>query len=238
MRLIFILILVLAVGFSFYQWGRPLWVPVYQKVVGKRTVDDVLKRYGDKAKQRLLPNFKEAGITYPPKKIKLLALKEEAQLELWATNDQGYKQIKTYDIQAASGVMGPKLREGDLQVPEGVYQLEYLNPNSSYHLSMKINYPNAFDLQHAKAEGRTKPGTNIFIHGKAVSIGCLAMGDKTIEELFTLVATIGRKNVEVIIAPTDPRKHDILPFAKNQPDWVTTLYKQIDQVFKESVREK
>ena len=70
---------------------------------------------------------------------------------------------------------------------------------------MKLNYPNEFDLAHAKIEGRTKPGSNIFIHGKAVSIGCLAMGDKTIEELFILANDVGINNITVVISPLDPR---------------------------------
>ena len=72
-------------------------------------------------------------------------------------------------------------------MPEGVYRIVALNPNSSYHLSMKLDYPTEFDLSKARAEGRTRPGSDIFIHGKAVSIGCVAVGDDAIEEIFVLV---------------------------------------------------
>jgi murein L,D-transpeptidase YafK len=74
-------------------------------------------------------------------------------------------------MKRASGKAGPKLREGDGQVPEGIYRIDGLNPNSSYHLSLKLNYPNDFDLEQARTEGRTELGGDIFIHGKAVSIG-------------------------------------------------------------------
>ena len=126
-------------------------------------------------------------------------------------------------------MLGPKLQEGDRQVPEGIYQLEYLNPNSSYHLSLKINYPNAFDLKHAMLEGRDEPGSNIFIHGKAVSIGCLAMGDRAIEEIFVLVAKTGRNNVTVAIAPSDPRKNS-LENTTNQA-WISQLYQELSAFF-------
>lgn len=216
-----------------YKHASTLWEPIYQKVAGKMSVNDVIERYGAEAESRLVPYFATAGIAYPPNKIVLLAVKDERKLELWASDDASLKFIRTYDVKAASGVLGPKLAEGDRQVPEGIYQLEYLNPNSAYHLSMKINYPNAFDLKYAREEGRNQPGTNIFIHGKAVSIGCLAMGDQTIEELFVLVAKIGRKNVEVAIAPSDPRKGSILALAAPEKPWVLNLYTQITTFFQQ-----
>ena len=95
---------------------------------------------------------------------------------------------------------------------------------------MKLNYPNAFDSQWAKKEGRTEPGTNIFIHGKAVSVGCLAMGDPAIEELFVLVSEIGKAQVSVIIAPVDPRKQTLSPAEGDKP-WVATLYQDIERAF-------
>ena len=135
--------------------------------------------------------------------------------------------IRDYSIQAASGVSGPKLRQGDRQVPEGVYRIAGLNPNSHYHLSMKLNYPNEFDLYHADQEGRFDPGGDIFIHGKAVSIGCLAMGDEAIEELFVLAAQVGKENVKVVIAPRDPRTLPLDTDTEGMPEWAGELYDQI-----------
>ena len=97
---------------------------------------------------------------------------------------------------------------------------------------MKVNYPNEFDLDHAEYDGRTDLGGDIFIHGKAVSIGCLAMGDEAIEELFVLAAHVGTENIKVIIAPSDPRKTPLDPFLPNLPEWTPELYRRItDQVF-------
>ena len=115
-------------------------------------------------------------------------------------------------------------------MPEGIYQLAYLNPNSSYHLSLKVNYPNAFDQKYAAIEGRDTPGTNIFIHGKAVSIGCLAIGDSAIEELFVLAAKTGISNVAVAIAPTDPRIANLENTTEKA--WVDVLYNDLTHFFK------
>lgn len=207
--------------------GRWLWVPAYRAVAGSRTVKDVLRRYGPAADKRLRPRFQRAGVAYPPKRIALLGFKAEKRLELWAESGGRWVLVHGYPVLAASGRAGPKLREGDRQVPEGIYRIEGLNPNSSYHLSMRLNYPNAFDLKHARAEGRTQPGSDIFLHGKAVSIGCLAMGDDAIEELFCLVARIGRANVTVILAPNDLRSGKPVTDLKTAPAWVPGLYQQI-----------
>ncbi|MDX8378378.1 MAG: L,D-transpeptidase family protein [Mariprofundales bacterium] len=222
----------------FYIYGRGLWVPVYKNFSGKDTIDSVIEKYGQQAEDRLKPYFEEAGIIYPPKSIKLLAIKDESNIELWASNDSGYKKIKVFKIQAASGSSGPKLIEGDKQVPEGFYKIIGFNPNSSYHLSMKLNYPNEFDLEQANKQGRTNIGSNIFIHGKAVSIGCLAMGDRVIEELFTLVYRVGIENSEVIISPSDPRKKPILISNKLKQPWIPELYQAITIEFIKYYNEK
>jgi murein L,D-transpeptidase YafK len=152
-------------------------------------------------------------------------LKEEGRVELWA-GDRTRRHIRDYDTKAASGGPGPKLREGDLQVPEGLYKILWLNPNSSYHLSMKLDYPNAFDRAKGRADERTRLGGDIFIHGRAVSIGCLAMGDPAIEELFTLVAESGVGNVQVVIAPHDLRTRAATAPTRG-PYWVRELYEAL-----------
>lgn len=227
--LIIILIALLS-AVAFYFFGRGYWAPMKQAINGKRTVADVVEQTGVAAGERLLPHFEKAGVSYPPKEVTLLAMKEEHKLELWAKSDADYRLVHVYDIKKLSGVAGPKLREGDKQVPEGIYKIIGLNPNSAYHLSMKLNYPNDFDLQHAEAEGRTEPGTNIFIHGKAQSIGCLAMGDKNIEELFLLANDVGYANFSVVIAPQDPRFNTLKALATN-PIWTVDLYQRITRAF-------
>jgi len=212
-----------------YVHGRSLWVPVLNMFSETRTVADVVATYGASARDRLRPYFAAAGVAYPPDRVSLLGIKDAARLELWAGSESEQRFVRAYPILALSGGAGPKLREGDRQVPEGLYEIEALNPNSAYHLSLKLNYPNAFDREHAAAEGRGEPGTNIFIHGKAVSIGCLAMGDAAIEELFVLAVDVGKSRVRVAIAPSDPRLHPLSTAV--EPGWVSVLYQQLNAYF-------
>ena len=195
---------------------------------GSRTVDDVRNRYSPIIVPRLTRLFAQSGVTYPPERLGLFAIKEDGALELWAKQKGRWSYIKRYPVKKQSGELGPKLREGDKQVPEGIYQVVGLNPNSRFHLSMKLNYPNRFDLQHAQEEKRYKPGSNIFIHGRASSVGCLAMGDVAIEELFIAVEAVGIENVEVVIAPTDPRKGPLIADSAH-PNWTTNLYRNIEE---------
>ncbi len=223
------LLLVLAVGFWLVRFFRPA-------VVKEETIPSRLKAFGPKVEGRLRPAFDAAGVAYPPARVVLAAFKEEKRLELYAAGEGGaLRRIRTYPIHAASGKLGPKLREGDRQVPEGCYRIEYLNPNSRFHLSMKLDYPNAFDRRHAAAEGRTKPGSDIMIHGNAVSIGCLAMGDPAAEELFVLAALTGIQNVEVIIAPVDFRVRALPPgLEATLPSWTEELYGTIRKALAET----
>lgn len=212
-------------------YGRSFWFPVYIKMVGKRTTQEVYEQYSARIEPKLNSLFAQANLAYPPQKIAFYAIKQEKILELWAKNDGPWTRIKNYPILKMSGKLGPKLREGDKQVPEGIYKIIGLNPNSAYHLSMKLNYPNAFDLKYANQDGRENPGSNIFIHGKAISVGCLAMGDKAIEELFLLSHKMGGKDIEVVISPIDFRHNrPIIP--EGTPVWTMELYQLLIQAGK------
>jgi hypothetical protein len=192
----------------------------------ERTVHDVIALYGPAAEQRLAPYFRLAGVPYPPAALAFLGFKAEKRLEVWVQHQGAWVFIRAYDIAAASGTAGPKLREGDTQVPEGLYTIEALNPNSRFHLSLKLDYPNAFDRQQAALEERDELGGDIFLHGKAVSEGCVAMGDEAIEELFVLVARVGIAQVAVLLAPYDFRQHTV-GSDSDSPPWVETLYGEL-----------
>jgi len=96
----------------------------------------------------------------------------------------------------------------------------------------RINYPNSYDRAKAREEGRTDLGGDIFIHGGAVSIGCVAIGDTAIEELFSLVAKIGRSNVEVIIVPNDIRAGRPARTHPTNPPWTSELHEEIRRALK------
>jgi murein L,D-transpeptidase YafK len=139
-------------------------------------------RHGESIKQQCV----EAGLNYPPGQLFIRAFKHEGEVEAWGRdNSEPMKLIKTWQLTAQSGVPGPKRREGDRQIPEGCYQVVAFNPKSNYHLSLGLDYPNAADRVHSDRE---KPGFDIYIHGSNVSIGCLAIGDDMIEELYLLAA--------------------------------------------------
>ena len=213
--------------------GRGYMEPLIQKARGRRTVADALRRYGLRAEKRLTAHFAQADVAYPPQALTLIAFKHERALEVWAQQDTAWHFVHAYPILSASGKPGPKLREGDLQVPEGFYRIEGLNPNSSYHLSMKLDYPNTFDRQMAKQDGRTNLGGDIFIHGKEVSIGCIAIGDEAIEELFVLVAKMGKDNVTVLTAPNDLRQGPAITQSANTPSWLPGLYAELGKALRE-----
>ena len=142
---------------------------------GHKTVDDRVEQYGKAVHERLAPEFDRIGVVYPPKKITLVGIKQDRLLEVWVSDPP--RLLKTYPILGAIGTLGPKLRKGDRQVPEGLYRIESLNPNSLYHLALRVNYPNSFDKEKAEKDGRSNLGSDIMIHGKSCSVGCLAMGD-------------------------------------------------------------
>jgi murein L,D-transpeptidase YafK len=115
--------------------------------------------------------------------ILIRIFKAESELEVWKAKDDGrFYLFKTYPICSYSGGLGPKINQGDRQAPEGFYLVsqEQMNPNSKYHLSFNIGFPNAYD----RAYGRT--GQDIMVHGDCTSAGCYAMTDGVVEEIFIL----------------------------------------------------
>jgi murein L,D-transpeptidase YafK len=131
---------------------------------------------------RMIALLDEKGMT---KESPILAriFKEESELEIWKQDRTGrYALLKTYPICRWSGELGPKIKEGDRQAPEGFYTIApgQMNPNSSYYLSFNMGYPNAFDRAH----GRT--GAQLMVHGDCSSRGCYAMTDDQIGEIYAL----------------------------------------------------
>jgi len=195
-----------------------------------RTVEQVLTALGPSVERRVRPAFKRVDAAWPPRSIALLAFKEERRLELYVSDaEEKPRFVLSYPILAASGTSGPKLREGDKQVPEGFYRIELLNPNSRYHLSLRVDYPNADDMKRARKDGRdlSNLGCDIMIHGGSESIGCLALGDPAIEELFVLAARAGLDNVRLIIAPHDFRRGNTAATTENGPLWSAQLHDRL-----------
>lgn len=123
-------------------------------------------------------------LSYPPENLYLRIFKSERELEVWGSNGETFTLLKTYSFTGFSGKLGPKQREGDLQIPEGFYHIDLFNPKSNYLLSMRVSYPNKADRIRNKNEKEI--GGDIFIHGSNKSIGCIPIGDEHIQELYWL----------------------------------------------------
>ena len=162
-------------------------------------------------------------------KLRILVFKNERRLEVHAP---GWKAPRVYPMTGFSGTLGPKLKEGDGQIPEGVYGIEYLNPNSSFYLSMKVSYPNDADRRRAKADGRTDLGGDIMIHGMNATVGCVPIGDDAIEDVFYLVNAVGIRNVSVVIAPYDMRDGRKPELEKSPLSWYPELCNQLAEALK------
>lgn len=189
----------------------------------------VIKTYGSAVRKKLKALFAQLDVSYPPKKMTWIGLKQEKMLFVFAPDKNGkLKQILSYTIIGASGNAGPKLKQGDMQVPEGFYKLIGFRPNVVAHLAVSVNYPNAEDRAHAKRDHRYGDlGSDILIHGSRWSTGCLAMGNEPIEELFVLAHDSGLNSISVVFAPCDLRSHQPDIDMRQQPAWLPDLYARL-----------
>ena len=134
-------------------------------------------------KASTLTNLKNMGSS-PGQAMMIRIFKQTNEFEVWKRTTAGtYKLFKTYEICAYSGTLGPKIKEGDRQAPEGFYNITpaSLNPNSNYYLSFNTGFPNKFD----RAWNRT--GSELMVHGDCSSRGCYSMTDEAIAEIYALV---------------------------------------------------
>lgn len=156
----------------------------------------------------LQKEFEKKGLEWPAKYIFIRSFKYDGQLEVWAKDNENekYKLFKTYKVCMQSGTLGPKRIQGDYQVPEGFYYINEFNPNSAYHLSLGLNYPNTSDKILSDS---VRPGNGIYIHGSCVSVGCIPVTDEDIEEIY-LIASAAKANGEEFIPV------HIFPFRYNQ----------------------
>jgi len=230
----------------FYKYGKKIWYPYYKLYSYKESikpckecepcnkpktivVEKLIKPPEENLTsiQRLKRHLADSNYVVYPDKLTLIGLKHERKLEVWGEKNGKKQHIATYPFTAFSGILGPKTKEGDHQIPEGVYGISYLNPKSKFHLALRVNYPNKFDVSMAKKEHRTHLGSDIMIHGSNRTIGCIPIGDEKIEELYFLAQQVGIENIKVILSPVDFRKMDVKIKSNNKHPWLATLYKNI-----------
>lgn len=171
-----ILLVVIGLGFGWGKWqavGEPVQEPAADRAAAAAA----------RVRPALENDLARAGLRWGASAF-VRVFKRERELELWLAGADGrYVLFRVWPICTYSGDLGPKQRQGDNQAPEGFYRVArgQLNPVSQFHLAFNLGYPNAYDRAH----GRT--GNFLMVHGNCVSIGCYAMGNAAIEEIYTLV---------------------------------------------------
>jgi hypothetical protein len=205
--------------------GIVLVTPIRHRVLlilrGQQTVEQAVAALDD----RMSREFPQLADAIDGRPIALVAIKDRQQLEVWKRNSQQqWRRLRSYPFTGTSGGPGPKLKRGDGQIPEGIYRIVSLNPNSRFHLSMELDYPNEFDHARGLEDGRGDLGDQIFIHGSDATVGCIPIGDRAIEELFYLIARNGPENTTVLILPCDLRTE---PAPSASPPWTPSLYEKL-----------
>ncbi len=190
----------------------------------RREVRRRIQTLGGRPRREWRRAFARAGLEYPPDDVRLVAIKADRRLDVIARRAGGeWTAIRSYPILGPSGDPGPKLREDDGQVPEGIYSIESVQPRGRRHVALRIGYPNLFDQEQAARDGRTRLGGDITIHGGTDAAGGLAMGDPAAEDLFVLAWDTGLRQMAVLIAPVDFRRQ-VLPPDPDRPAWTSRLY--------------
>lgn len=212
--------------------AKPFVKPRARRVF--KSTDEIVTLYGTKVREKLKPVFSAHGVSYPPKEMTWVALKQEKVLLLFAKDGSGkQRQVLSYYIIGQSGGPGPKLKEGDMQVPEGFYRMPSFHPNVIAHMALDVDYPNEEDRAHAIGEKRKNVGRDILIHGSRWSSGCLAMGNVPMEELFVLAYDCSLKNIKLIFAPCNLLVQKPNVDFKKQPAWLPSLYTRIAAALKQ-----
>lgn len=190
----------------------------------------------DRVEDSLMKQFHKRNLVWPAKYIYIRSFKYDSQLEVWIKQEkeEAYQLFKTYKVCALSGSLGPKRMQGDYQVPEGFYYINQFNPNSNYHLSLGLNYPNLSDRVLSDS---LQPGGDIFIHGSCVTTGCIPIMDSQIEELYILASHARNEGQDFIPVHIFPVRYDkpksadqLIKFLKQYPEY-TSLNKELRKAY-------
>lgn len=177
-----------------------------------------------------------------PEKFELFlrALKKEMKLETWVrpNGQETFVLLNTYEFCSTSGTVGPKRKEGDLQIPEGIYYINHFNPVSDFHLSLGINYPNESDRI---LSDKKRPGSAIYIHGNCVTVGCIPITDDKIKELYVLAVearNAGQEKIPVHIFPANLSNDQLsnLRATVGASSVLTSFWKNLQVIFQDFER--
>jgi murein L,D-transpeptidase YafK len=166
---------------------------------------DRVKMAYDRKEEYILMRCRSLEIPETFGNMFIRVFKKEEVLEVWVQKPDGrYVLFNEYKVYAHSGRLGPKRQQGDAQVPEGFYHINDFKPESNYHLALGINYPNESDKMLSRAQDK---GGDIYIHGGESSVGCLAMSDYYIENIYICAVKArnqGQEKIPVHIYPFKP----------------------------------
>ncbi len=186
--------------FAMHVFAQGAYVD-YKKTTAKpmvlTNVEDTLRK-----------QFEDKKLVWPPQEIYIRSFKYDKELEVWVKGSakETFKHFKTYKVCMQSGTTGPKRMQGDYQVPEGFYYINEFRPQSNYHLALGLNYPNASDRILSDS---VRPGNDIYIHGNCVSVGCIALNDVQIEEVYQLAAQAKNNGQDFIPVHVFPAKYNV-----------------------------
>jgi murein L,D-transpeptidase YafK len=171
----------------------------------KQLSNDRVKVAYDEKESVVKQYFSKKKLSFEKYQLFLRAFKKEEKLEVWVKEDgkHEFSLLETYDFCTNSGTLGPKRKRGDLQIPEGVYYINHFNPLSNFYLSLGLNYPNASDKI---LSNKKDPGSSIYIHGDCVSIGCIAITNDYIKELYVMAVEARNSGQEKIPVHVFPAK--------------------------------
>lgn len=211
--------LCLVLAISAWAQGPSVSFVDYQRSLPRAA--DALKSKEDTLRKQ----FESKGLAWPAKYIYIRSFKYDGQLEVWVKNErkEPFKLFKTYRVCAMAGTLGPKRMAGDYQVPEGFYYINEFNPNSNYHLSLGLNYPNESDKVLSDS---LRPGGDIYIHGSCVTVGCIPLTDEYIDEVYILAAYAKNAGEDYIPVHIYPVRFNV----KKSADYLLYLEKSDPQL--------
>lgn len=177
--------------------------------------------------------FSAKQLKYDGFNLFIRAFKKEQKLEVWVreSGKDVYSLLHTYDFCAVSGTLGPKRKEGDYQIPEGIYSINHFNPLSNFYLSLGINYPNASDKV---LSDQRSPGGSIYIHGNCVTIGCIPLTDDKIKELYVMAVEAknnGQEKIPVHIFPAKLTTTELNSLKATFPAKTITFWENLKPIF-------
>ena len=194
----------------------------------KTTEEDRVQTAITEKGKLLQKNLQQHQLDSTDLNVLFVAYKELDRLDLFSKSkkQEQYKLIQQYQICARSGKLGPKKVEGDKQVPEGFYHINRFNPKSKFYLSLGLNYPNAFDAAH------NYTGSDIFIHGKCETVGCLPMTDEYMKEIYLYALWAkdsGQQDIPVYIFPFEMTEKNMLTYKVQVDDETYAFWENMQQ---------